>query len=127
MRTVAGTLIVACGLSLLALACVGPEDGRLPGVVDTPTGPSRQLETNLRGQVLDMATLLPVAGATVRIDTVSWVSSEDGWYNLQRLTLTAATLVATRAGYESTSVYIPLDGGDRVFNLRLRASPTPSQ
>jgi hypothetical protein len=117
--------LVASGALLFALACVGPDEGALPGI-DQPLGPSLPPDTHLRGQVLDAVTLVPVAGAKVEIRGTTWISAEDGTYTLQNLQSGAAYLITTKAGYDSSQVYIPLDGGDRVFNPRIRVSaPIP--
>jgi hypothetical protein len=118
---------VAAG-TLLLVACGDPLIGHKntdPGY-QGPTGPIRPVETQLRGRTLDFATQQPIAGVRVAIDTSSVLSGADGSYVLQHLRMSAANLEATKDGYEATSVLIPLDGGDKQFDVRLRAVAPPA-
>lgn len=87
-----------------------------------PTAPTRATETQLRGTVIDAATSAPIAGATVAIGTTSWVTGADGTYTLQHLTALAADLETVRAGYDTARTFLALNGGDQLFNVRMRAS-----
>ena len=90
-----------------------------------PAGPYRPAETNLRGTVIDHATSAPVGGARVEAGAVVWVTDSTGAYTLQRLTMLAVEVVTSRAGYDTARTLLPLEGGDKVFTVRLRASATP--
>ncbi|MES3033805.1 MAG: carboxypeptidase-like regulatory domain-containing protein [Gemmatimonadota bacterium] len=79
--------------------------------------------TNIRGRVLDLLTGAPVAGARIEASgATTATSAADGSYNLQSVQLNIALVVATRAGYDSTSTLLPLTGGDRILNFSLRQS-----
>ena len=88
-----------------------------------PAGPYRPAETNLRGTVIDQTTLAPVGGARVEAGPVVWVTDSTGAYTLQRLTMLAVEVVTSRVGYDTARTLLPLEGGDKVFTVRLRPSP----
>ncbi|MFM8909906.1 MAG: hypothetical protein ACKOH8_04930, partial [Gemmatimonadota bacterium] len=90
-----------------------------------PTGPVRPTETNLRGTVIDAVTLVPLPGAKVDAGVAASVADSLGTYNLQRLTMAAVDLVTTRNGYDTLKTLLPLEGGDKSFTIRLRASTPP--
>lgn len=116
--------LLTVGALVLVAACAGALSDDRPGY-EGATGPLRPVETQLRGKVIDIVTLQPVAGVSVRIDTLTSLSTADGTYTLQRLTMLAATLEATKVGYDTARSFIPLAGGDRSFDVRIRASVTP--
>lgn len=104
-------------------ACIGPQGSHRPGY-EGPTGPSRQATTNLRGLVIDRGTGAAIAGALVEADGSRSVSAVDGSYNLPGLTLLAVNLVTSSAGYDTARTLLPLDGGDRLWVIRMRSTPT---
>ena len=111
----------------VAAALVGCGDAATDEAVNPastwPAGPYRPAETNLRGTVIDQTTLAPVGGARVEAGPVVWVTDSTGAYTLQRLTMLAVEVVTSRAGYDTARTLLPLEGGDKVFTIRLRPSP----
>ena len=105
--------------------CYAFPDGTGSGYDGPTTPPTRPVETQLRGTVIDAATLVPLAGATVSVGTTRWVTGADGSYTLQHLTMLAADLETTRAGYDTARTLLALTGGDQSFTVRLRASSPP--
>lgn len=114
-----------CALPLVGCGGADGTDQSTNPAATWPAGPYRPAETNLRGTVIDQATLAPIGGAKVEAGTVSWVTDSTGAYTLQRLTMLAIEVVTSRAGYDTARTLLPLEGGDKVFTVRMRANPTP--
>lgn len=118
----------AMALSLAAtLGCDPDLFARTKDEADTewPTGPARPSETNLRGTVIDAVTLAPLPGAKVDAGVAASIADSLGGYNLQKLTMAAVELMTTRTGYDTLKTLLPLEGGDKTFTIRLRASAPP--
>ncbi|MEK0431407.1 MAG: hypothetical protein RL139_1211 [Gemmatimonadota bacterium] len=124
LRLRRGCLVIATPLLAACGAEHGMDQSTNPAAT-WPAGPYRPAETNLRGTVIDQATSAPVGGARVEAGTVVWVTDSTGAYTLQRLTMLAVEVVTSRAGYDTARTLLPLEGGDKVFTVRLRASTTP--
>ena len=95
----------------------------LPAVVlaqDEEAGPVVTLE----GEVLDVATGLPVRAAIVAVPGVgrSAVSDELGYFQLEEIPAGVHGLQVLRLGYETLNAEVPVDGGE-VLALYLTPGP----
>lgn len=116
--------LIAATLLLLG-ACIGPQGSHRPGY-DGPTGPTRQAETHLRGTVIDQGTGAAIAGAVVETDEKRTTSAADGTYQIGGLTMLATTVITSHVGYDTARTLLPLEGGDKLWIVRLRPTVPPA-
>lgn len=112
--------VVVATLALSVAACF--PDPVVPKAASKNDGTPTPLKTHLRGTVTDFATGALIAGATVTGAGETTTSIADGSYNLQNLRVGATDLVTYRAGYDTARTILPLNGGDQVFNVRMKAT-----
>jgi hypothetical protein len=93
-----------------------------PNQVEWPNPPSNYPTTFMRGQVLDFATNQPVSGALVATESrsVSTTSDANGFYNLDGIQAWAGSFEVVREGYEPLKQGLALNGGDQIWNFRIR-------
>jgi hypothetical protein len=109
--------LAACWL-LAACVEVGPHPDS--PTTEWPTGPTALPPTHLRGQVLDASSGSPVAGAKIEAVSQSGLSDPEGYYVLDGLRSGITVVLTTKVGYDTAQTIVPLEGGDKVLNVRLR-------
>jgi hypothetical protein len=109
-------LLLLCALSLTGCNAIYGE----PNEVDWPSPPSSFPTTFLRGRVLEVGVIVPIAGATVTRGEEQVTSDSEGYYNLlSGISASQAQLTVTKEGYDTLRVSLILNGGDQVYNPRL--------
>lgn len=109
----------AVGMVCLVLAACNAQDAPVAPHVDWPEPTTPQV-THVHGRVIDVVSGAPVPFASVAAEEVEVTATENGEYSIGNLRQDAVTLIATKAGYVTTSSYIPLEGGDKEFVLRMQ-------
>lgn len=114
--------LVLAALAIVGVgACIGPKTSE-PNDFGWPTDPGTRV-TFLRGQVVDLVTRAPIAGAKLDAGP-GWtaaISGPDGHYSLGEFRgLHAMALVVTAEGYDSTKVSIAMPIGETSFTVMMR-------
>ena len=109
----------AAGLLGLVMVSCNAQDAPVAPDIDWPP-PSAPLVTQLHGVVIDVTTDAPVPAARIEAGDVVVTSEAGGEYAIGNLRQDAIMLIATKAGYDTTFSFIPLEGGDKEFVLRMR-------
>lgn len=115
---VAKIALAACGL-------VFSVTGLAPGAVAAQEDDAA-LTVTLEGEVLDLATGLPVNAAIVAVPGVGLtdVSNELGYFRIENIPLGIHTVRVTRLGYARLHEEVPIIGGE-VLALHLTPGPVP--
>ncbi len=108
----------AAGLFGLLLASCNAQDAPVAPSVDWPSRPAPTV-THVFGHVIDVESGAPVPAARIVAGETVTMSEAGGEYTIGNLRQSAITLVATKAGYDTTFSLIPLEGGDKEFTLRM--------
>ncbi len=106
------------GLFGLVMVSCNAQDAPVAPAVDWPPPTSPEL-THVFGRVIDVTSDAPVPAARIVAGEVVVLSTEGGEYSIGNLREDAITLIATKAGYDTTFSYIPLEGGTKEFVLRM--------
>lgn len=109
---------IAAGVLGAVMVSCNAQDAPVAPDVDWPS-PVSPVVTHVHGRVIDVVSLAPVPAVRIVAEDTVVLSAEGGEYSIGNLRQDAIMLIATKAGYDTTFSFIPLEGGNKEFVLRM--------